>query len=83
MPANKRAQTGAPLVRGLAGGIVVHDLTAEANPKSAQCKAMLKVASPMGPECGGKFILYTVKVQSVKLIGPVELPKSLQGPTKG
>ena len=82
MPAKKNATTGAPIVHGLTGAVVVHDLTAEANPNSPQCKAMLRLASPMGPECGGKIILHDVLVQRVNLIGPAVLPEGLQNPYK-
>jgi hypothetical protein len=67
----------------LRGAFVVRDLTAGAEVTKAPCNLALRLASPMGPECGASFILHDVYVQRVKLIGPAKLVKvkDSKGPT--
>ena len=65
----------------LRGAVVVRDLTAGSNQTKASCNLALRLASPMGPECGGTIILHDVFVQLVQLIGPAKLVKTSKGPT--
>lgn len=66
----------------LAGSLVVRDLSASATTSKMTCNKVLRVASPMGAECGGKYVLRNVLVERVDLIGPIKFPKGSGGSAK-
>jgi hypothetical protein len=66
----------------LTGSLVVRDLSASASTSKMVCNKELRLASPMGAECGGTIVLRNVIVERVDLIGPIKLPKGSGGSAK-